>query len=102
MATKDVAVAWLAQEDWEDARPGIRAYRVGKGRLYVAHAAGKIPDYLTKVVTVLDVVAKAQLSSRPLRGWDGKGDGRYVTDFPSGRLVFDTRNLSIVFIPQRR
>ena len=36
------------------------------------------PDYLTKVVTVLDVVAKAQLSSRPLRGWDGQGtDGRY-------------------------
>jgi hypothetical protein len=72
---------------------------VGRGRLY-SIVAGGIPDYALKVNDALTVIAKAQPAGAPLNGFHGKDDGKYVTDFPSGRLVFDTKTLATEFVPK--
>jgi hypothetical protein len=42
--------------------------------------------------------AKALPAGTPLDGFDGQDDGKYVTDFPGGRLVFDTKTLATRFL----
>ncbi|EDY21559.1 hypothetical protein CfE428DRAFT_0804 [Chthoniobacter flavus Ellin428] len=83
---------WVAQEEtMKDALPAVRAYRVGKGRLYVA-AVAKIPEYLTRVDAILDA------QTVPLHGFNRNHDGKYVTDFPDGRLLFNPQTRETVFI----
>ena len=94
---REIAAAWLADEDKQEARPSARVYRVGRGRLYWETAAS-IPDYVLKVNDALTVTATGQAAKAPLKGFHGKDEGTFVTDFPSGRLVFDTKTLATKFI----
>jgi hypothetical protein len=87
------AAAWL-----KGTTPDAHVFRVGRGGVHVVEAK-KIPDYLASVVAILNAAADRP-SNSPLHGLDGKDDGKYVTDFPSGRLVFDTKTLSTQFVPQ--
>jgi hypothetical protein len=96
---RSVAAAWLAAEEPAAAPSGGRAYRIGKGRLYAVDA-GKIPDYLSRVVAILAATSKARPAGSPLYGFDGQDDGKCVTDFPGGRLTLDTKSLSTSFAPR--
>ena len=91
LGRQEIAAGWLAHEDTAAARPGVRVYRVGRGRIYAAEAADKIPAYLAKVVGVLNALP-------PLHGCDGKADGIYTTDFPDGQLRFNTTTLETTFV----
>jgi hypothetical protein len=52
------------------------------------------------VVSILATTAKARPSDSPLYGFDGQDDGKYVTDFPGGRLTLDTKSLSTSLAPR--
>lgn len=91
----DTPRLWFANEEPAPVQ-GIRAHRIGKGHIYAA-AAGKIADYLPQTVAIVTAAAKSP--SAPVHGFDGKEDGRLVTDFPSGQLRFDTATLQSEFVP---
>ena len=94
---REVAAAWLLNEDKVAGSPDTHLFRIGRGMVYVITANG-IPDYVGKVTSVLTLTAKAQPANAPLNGFNAKADQKQVTDFPSGRLVFDPKTLSTEFI----
>jgi len=98
---REIAAAWLLDEDKAAALPDTRVYRVGSGRLYSINAAG-IPDYVRKVNDALALTAKALPANALLEGYHGIDDQKFVTDFPSGRLVFNTKTLGSEFVPKGR
>jgi hypothetical protein len=88
----NVPAAWLAHEEPANpALPAVRIFDVGKGRIY-AVMAGKISVYLSHIGEILAA------QSAPLHGFNAVLDGKDVTDFPSGRLVFDPQKLETVFV----
>jgi len=90
----EVAEAWMTHEQRLDAvSPEVRVYRFGKGSIY-AVMAGKITVYLSRLAPLLAAQAA------PPHGFNEAGDGNYVTDFPSGRLIFNPKSLETVFTPQ--
>jgi hypothetical protein len=96
---KAVAQGWLANENADSRQAaGVRLFSCGKGRIYVIDASSQ-PDYLGKVVAVLAANGTGRPAEAPLRGFKAKDDGTYITDFPSGRLVFDTKTLDTTFVP---
>lgn len=109
----EVAAAWLTDEDKTAVRADRRVFRVGKGRLYAVSAgtagagdqtAGPpdtTPDpELAPVVTILRELAQFPPWGSPLHGFDGQNDGKRVTEFPDGQLVFDAKTLATVFVPK--
>ncbi|MCL5271085.1 MAG: family 14 glycosylhydrolase [bacterium] len=93
---KTIATAWRANEDPTPA-PGVRVWRVGKGRLFTADETA-MPEYLARVVRILAHVTGAPGADSSLHGFDGKADSKWVTEFPDGRLVFDAQSLVTQFI----
>jgi hypothetical protein len=89
---REIAAGWLLDEDKSAAVPGAHVYCIGRGRLYSIDARG-MTDYVPKVNGVL-----AHCANGPLHGYHGKDDGTCVTDFPSGRLVFNTKTLGTEFL----
>jgi hypothetical protein len=89
----------LVSAEDSDALPGMRIYRMGRGRLYEITALG-IQDYVKRVNDALALVARGQPQNAPINGYHGKDDGTYVTDFPDGRLLFDTKTLATTFVPK--
>jgi len=98
---RGVAASWLLNEDKAAQKLNARVFRIGRGRMFVI-ATDEIPDYVKRVNTVLGAVATSQPGTAPLYGFDGVDDHRYVTDFPSGRLVFDTTTLATTFFPKKQ
>jgi hypothetical protein len=93
--SKDVASAWMTNEDTAANIPNVHVYKVGSGGLY-AVMAGKTEDYLPIVVSILNTVNQA----RPLHGFNGRNEGKYITDFPDGRLIFDEKSFETKFVPK--
>jgi hypothetical protein len=91
--SQSLTTSWLGAEDLAAGAklPGMHVYRLGKGAIYVLDAA-PIPDYLRGVVGVLS-------SLPPLYGFKAADDGTYATDFPDGRLCYDTKTQETTFRP---
>lgn len=68
--------------------------RFGKGRVYAVDAASD-GDFVTRVTELLTGIRRE--SKGGLHGFDGKDDGTYTTEFPSGLLLFDTKTLTTRF-----
>jgi hypothetical protein len=91
----DTAAAWMTNEVTSAKIPNVHLYKVGNGRLY-AVTAGKRDDYLPIVVSILNTMN----ATRVLHGFDGRDDGKYITDFPDGRLIFDETTMETRFVPK--
>jgi hypothetical protein len=92
---RKVAGTWLSDNEPPVNSPGLHACTVGRGRI-VSIDAGNIPDYVVKANGALATVA----SHSELHGYHGIDDGTDVTEFPDGRLVFNTKTLATSFAPK--
>jgi hypothetical protein len=88
-----VVANWLTHEQPANSdMPGVRVFAVGKGRVYAVMAA-KVSVYLSRIAPILAA------QPAPLQGFNSALDGKFVTDFPSGRMTFDPRTLETDFAP---
>jgi len=97
------AAAWMVPQAAKAASPamvhaadGVQVFGLDKGMI-LSIPAGSVPDYLTKTVALLAVLASPQGKLQALQGFKAKTDGKYDTIFPDGRLTFDTATFETSF-----
>lgn len=96
---KDVAQSWLTSPS--PAAPGVHLFALGKGRIYAVDEAGE-QNYLAKVIAILTSVASTRPARSPIHGFKAQSDGRWMTEFPDGRLVFNPATFNTAFVPARK
>lgn len=72
-----------------------REYEVGKGKVVVL-PFGDLERFVTNVNGALSTVNR-DLGRRRLRGYDGKADGLWTTEFPRGRLVYNANERTATY-----
>lgn len=97
------SLVWLRHEDTaasdnlaRTGASGVHVFHVGKGTIYAIDAPD-MPAYLSAVVPVLSSLS----SVTPLHGFKPVDDGTWMTEFPDGKLVCDSKTYATKFVPAR-
>jgi hypothetical protein len=95
---RSAAATWTAHEDstGEQRLAGrgvtdVCVYRLGKGTIFAANSP-RVSAYVSQAIGVLSVLPS------PISGFKAQDDGTWATDFPDGRLVYDTKTQDTTFI----